>query len=202
MHTDNAPEAILALTEKNIRTARAIVADLDIEGAWRAIGAEVNLVGSLKTGLLGKHRDIDFHVYTPVVIPAESFRAMGRIAANPRIEHVEYGNLIHTEEECIEWHARYRDAAGEAWQLDIIHIRRGSAYDGFAERAAAGIAAALTPQTRDTILRLKYETPDGEKIMGIEYCLAVIRDGVTDYAGFTAWRKAHPIRDVVLWTPE
>ncbi len=202
MHRDNAAEAVLALTQKNISTARAIIADLDIEGAWRSIGAEVNLVGSLKIGLLGKHRDIDFHVYTPAVLPAESFRAMGRIAANPRIERIEYGNLIDTEEECIEWHAHYRDTRGETWQLDIIHIRRGSAYDGFAERAAEKIAAALTPQTRATILRLKYETPDNEKIMGIEYYLAVLRDGVTSYAEFTAWRAAHPLRDIVLWTPE
>ena len=63
------------------------------------------------------------------------------------------------------------------------------------------IAAVLTDQTRETILRLKYETPETEKIMGIEYYQAVLRDGVRTYAEFEAWRAANPVTGVLEWMP-
>lgn len=44
-------------------------------------------------------------------------------------------------------------------EMDMIHIRRGSAYDGFAERMASRIGAVLTEETRDAILRLNTKPP-------------------------------------------
>lgn len=52
-----------------------------------------------------------------------------------------------------------------------------------------------------TIENLKYETPETEKIIGVEYYQAVIRDGVRDYSGFKEWRKQHPVTGVVEWMP-
>ena len=59
----------------------------------------------------------------------------------------------------------------------------------------------LTDRTRETILRLKYETPEAEKIMGIEYYQAVLRDGVGTYTEFEAWRAAHPVTGILEWMP-
>lgn len=59
----------------------------------------------------------------------------------------------------------------------------------------------LTDRTRETILRLKYETPEAEKIMGIEYYQAVLRDGVGTYAEFEAWRAANPVTGILEWMP-
>ena len=42
---------------------------------------------------------------------------------------------------------------------------------------AERISAVLTDEMRLAILKLKYETPDTEKIMGVEYYQAVIQDG-------------------------
>ena len=126
---------------------------------------------------------------------------MSRLAALPSIRKIEYGNLLATEERCLEWHAWYEADNGEVWQLDMIHIERGSRYDGYFERQARRIAAALTDETRNTILRLKWETPEEEKIAGIEYYQAVIRDGVRDYDSFMKWRKEHPLTGVVEWMP-
>lgn len=86
-------------------------------------------------------------------------------------------------------------------EMDMIHIRRGSAYDGFAERMASRIGAVLTEETRDAILRLKYETPDTESIIGAEYYAAVLSGGVRDYAGLTAWREAHRGDSLIGWLP-
>ena len=194
-------ENILEIAAANQQRAREVIRDTGLEAAWRAAGAEPNLVGSLRTGLLMKHRDIDFHIYSPSLNIADSFAAMTRIAANPRIRRIEYGNLLDTSEECLEWHAWYADADDQLWQIDMIHMPQGSAYDGYFERVADRIAAVLTDQTRETILRLKYETPETEKIMGIEYYQAVLRDGVRTYAEFEAWRAANPVTGVLEWMP-
>lgn len=195
------PSDILALAESNQRKAHAIIAHLDIPGVWRSVGAEARLVGSLKMGLMMKHRDIDFHIYSAPLRIDDSFRAMARLAAHPEIRKIEYVNLTDTEEACIEWHATYEDDAHDLWQIDMIHILKGSRYDGYFERMAERITAALTPETKSTILRLKYETPDGEKIMGVEYYRAVLQGGVTDYAGLQAFRKSHPADGIVEWMP-
>ena len=85
---------ILEIAAANQQRAREVIRDIGLEAAWRAAGAEPNLVGSLRTGLLMKHRDIDFHIYSPSLNIADSFAAMTRIAANPRIRRIEYGNLL------------------------------------------------------------------------------------------------------------
>ncbi|MDE7090288.1 MAG: phosphoglycerate mutase family protein [Bacteroidales bacterium] len=192
---------ILALAEANQRKAMAIIERLDIPGLWQSVGAEARLVGSLKMGLLMKHRDIDFHIYSAPLRLEDSFQAMSRLTAHPEIRKIECINLMHTEEACIEWHATYEDADRDLWQIDLIHILKGSRYDGYFERMAERITARLTPATRQTILQLKYETPDEEKIMGVEYYRAVLEGGVSDYAGFQAYRAAHPVEGILEWMP-
>ena len=83
----------------------------------------------------------------------------------------------------------------------MIHIIEGSRFDGYFEEVADRIAAVLTEETRNAILRLKYETPDNEKIMGIEYYQAVIAGGVRTFDEFIQWRKENPIMGILEWKP-
>lgn len=192
---------ITDLARRNAARAHEIIDELDIVGAWRSIGAEASLVGSLRMGLLMKHRDIDFHIYSSPLVVADSFAAMARIAANPKVEEVTYRNLIDTDEHCMEWHAFYRDCDGCRWQLDMIHILRGSFYDGYFERMADRISEVMTDEMRETVLRLKFETPEDEKIMGVEYYRAVIEGGVRDMESLRGWIAANPSYGVVEWIP-
>lgn len=192
---------IFELAKRNQQKAWEIIEDTRIVRIWEGIGAKVNLVGSLRTGLLMKHRDIDFHIYTSPLDLSASFRAMAELAENTSIKKIEYTNLLHTAEACIEWHAWYKDMEGELWQMDMIHIQEGSRYDGYFERVAERISAVLTDEMRLAILKLKYETPDTEKIMGVEYYQAVIQDGVRSYPEFEEWRRLHPAVGVVEWVP-
>jgi hypothetical protein len=192
---------ILELAKRNQQKAWEIIEDTRIVRIWEGIGAKVNLVGSLRTGLLMKHRDIDFHIYTSPLDLSASFRVMAELAENMSIKKIEYTNLLHTAEACIEWHAWYKDMEGELWQMDMIHIQEGSRYDGYFERVAERISAVLTDEMRLAILKLKYETPDTEKIMGVEYYQAVIQDGVRSYPEFEEWRRLHPAVGVVEWMP-
>lgn len=197
MHTPN----IEAIAARNQEKARQIIRKLRIAELWKSIGAEVRPVGSLPSGLLMKHLDIDLHIYTPTIDPTADFGVMARLAADPAVLHIEYGNLLATEERCLEWHILYRDDEDETWQIDLIHIERGSRYDSYFEEVARRIAAALTDETRTAILRLKWETPDDEKIAGIEYYMAVLRDGVRTRTEFTRWRAEHPLTGVAEWMP-
>lgn len=192
---------ILDMAWQNQQEAWKVVENSGIIPAWKSIGAEVNMVGSLRTGLLMKHRDIDFHIYSSPLSLSDSFQAMARLAENPFIRKIECANLLHTVEECVEWHAWYQEPAGKLWQIDMIHIRKGSRYDGYFEKVADRIEALLTDETRQAILQLKYETPETEKIIGVEYYQAVIQDGIRNYADFSEWRKRHPVTGVVEWMP-
>jgi multisubunit Na+/H+ antiporter MnhE subunit len=69
---------ILEIAAANQQRAREVIRDTDLEAIWRSVGAEANLVGSLRTGLLMKHRDIDFHIYSSPLRVADSFAAMLR----------------------------------------------------------------------------------------------------------------------------
>ena len=194
------PADILPLAEAAQERAREVIRQSGVREAWEDIGAKVNLVGSMATGLLMKHRDIDFHIYTDTLEAGESLKAISRICASPNVTRLEYRNLAATEEACLEWHVWYR-LDGEEWQIDMIQILRGSHFDGYFEHVAERIKAVLTPESRRAILLLKYLTPEEEHVAGIEYYQAVIADGVRTYAQFAAWREVHPMTGISLWCP-
>ena len=189
------------IAAQNQEKAWNIIRKTNIINIWNNIGAEIHLVGSLKMGLLMKHRDIDFHIYSSPLKLSDSFQAIAKLAENESIKKIKYTNLLKTEDACIEWHAWYQDQDNELWQIDMIHIVKESRFDGYFEKMAEHISALLTKETRQTILQLKYDTPDTEKIMGVEYYQAVIRDGVKDYTEFKEWRKQHPLHGILEWIP-
>ncbi len=192
---------IIEIAQRNQQKAREIIKATNIISIWEGVGAKINLVGSLPTGLLMKHKDIDFHIYSSPLLLADSFRAMAALAENPSIKKIECTNLLHTVEACVEWHAWYQDEDDELWQMDMIHIQGGSRYDGYFEKVAERISQIMTDEMRETILRLKYETPEEEKIIGVEYYRAVIEGGVRSYAELEEWRRRHPVTGVVEWMP-
>lgn len=189
----------LHLAQANQQKAFDIIKQCQIIQAWQSIGAQINLIGSLKMGLLAKHRDIDFHIYTPTLNIAQSFAAIAQIAKNPKIVHIEYRNLLNEEDSCLEWHAWYRDE-GE-WQIDMIHIVQGSKYAGYFEKQAARILAVMSEQQRETILKLKFETPDEIKIAGIEIYQAVLEGGVRNFEELQQWRAKRTQNGIVEWIP-
>lgn len=194
-------ERLIEIAQTNQQRAHEIIQELNLIPLWASIDVEAHLVGSLRMGLLMKHLDIDLHLYSDPVSLADDFRIIARLAQNPHIKRIEYVNLLDTEEACLEWHLHYEDPLNQMWQIDMIHILKGSRYDGYFEQMADRIVAALTDETRHTILQLKYETPESEKIMGIEYYQAVLRDGVKNYAEFETWRRQHPVTGIVTWMP-
>ena len=167
----------------------------------------MNVVGSLRMGLLASHRDIDLHVYSKNITPELSFGIAAKIAGNPAVTELKCINGLHTDEHCIAWHVFYRDDDNEIstdpeiWQIDIIHIEEGTQYDGYFERMADRIECVMTPHQRELILKLKYETPTDRDFHGVEYYEAVIADGVTTMAELETWVSRHRNQPPYYWIP-
>ncbi len=189
------------ISAENSAEAEKIIEELQIRKTWQSIGAEVNLVGSLACGLLCKHLDIDFHVYSDIVNIEDSFKIVAKLAANSHIKKVSYLNFLDTDESCLQWQLIYETEQGKSWQIDIVHINKNSKYDGFFEKQAQCIKDALDEKTRKLILQLKYETPEDEHVMGIEYYQAVLEAQVQNYQEFAQWRQLHPVQGIVEWLP-
>ncbi len=208
---------LLEISERRRLEAWRVIRASGVVEAWESVGARVNLVGSVRTGLIIRNLDVDFHVYTDEPMLPRSEAAIARLGQNPGVRDVRFRNLLDTAEECLEWHATYNAADGSAWQLDMIHIRRGSAFDGAIERTTDAIVARLDPVTRlarvdpatradaatarEAILRIKHDAPDGVKTPGIEVCYAVLELGLRTYREFAAWKRANPTIDLLGWRP-
>ena len=149
--------------------AREVLAESGVAGILKDAGLRVNLIGSLKMGLLAAHRDIDMHVYSANVTTDFSFSVMAKVASNERVTEIKCINGLHTDERCVAWHVFYKASDGELWQFDIIHIEAGSQYDGFFERMASRICEVMTDEQRDTILKLKFDTSGMRDYHGVDY---------------------------------
>ena len=192
---------IFELAEHNQRTAWEVLEETGIILAWESIGATVNLVGSLKTGLLMKRRNIDIHIYSQTLDISESFSVIQNMAHKSIFKEILYKNLINIKEERIEWHVKYEDKEHNIWDLDMIHIKKGSKYDGASERVTDSIIKQLTPDIRQTILQVKYDLPSDVSIPGIEIYQAVFDGEVKSYAQLEEWRKNNPLRSSMDWLP-
>lgn len=191
---------ILELANRQQAKAWDVIHKSRVMEAWEDIGAAVNLVGSLKIGVLAKHRDIDFHIYTPELDVKQSFKAISTICSRPQVVKCEFANLSATEECCLEWHVWFLDDEDkETWQIDMIQIKRGSAFDGYFEKVAEDIKNAMKEEQRRTILKLKFETPDNVKISGIEYYKAVIQNGITTFDELQNWRSQQNFCGIIEW---
>lgn len=183
--------------------AHEVLVESGIRDIWERNGATVNLIGSVAMGLIINHRDIDLHVYSLGITEESSFAIAAQIVKIPGIVEITCINGLHTDEHCIAWHCKYVDKNGEEWKFDIIHIEKGTRYDGFFELMVERIKGQLAEDARETILRLKAMTPQDEKISGVEYYEAVLEHYITDFRSFTEWlayRRLHPRTD--YWLPK
>lgn len=178
-----------------------VLAESRIAEIWEQAGCRVSIVGSLRMGLLISHRDIDLHVYSSGITAGGSFAIMAKIADNPRVTEIRCINGLGTDEHCIAWHLYYKADDGEMWKFDIIHIEAGSRYDGYFERMADRIVAAMTDEHRDIILRLKSDAEEDCDIHGVEYYEAVIAYGIHSAESLRRWVADHRKKPPYYWIP-
>ena len=189
----------IQLSQKQTEKARMVISSLNLIEIWEKAGATINPVGSFRIGVLAKHRDIDFHIYTDSLDIGRSLAIIAELCRHKGIKKCTFANLAETDECCFEWHLYYEDDEAQTWQIDLIQIKKGSFYDGYFEKTAEKIIAAMTEEQRKTILRLKFETPDELKISGIEYYKAVIQDSVQTPEDLLRWRQTHRFDGIIEW---
>ena len=188
------------LSVTNQEKARTVLTKSGIARVWEQYGCRVNLIGSLRMGLLASHRDIDLHVYSKGITEESSFAITAQIAKLPDVSEIKCINGLHTEEHCIAWHIFYK-YEGEIWQFDVIHIEEGTEYDGYFERMADRIIEVMTPAQKETILLLKFNTPSDKDYHGVEYYEAVIADGIDNMTDFEKWVIEHRKKPLYYWIP-
>ena len=188
---------LIVRAECAAEAAHALLRATRLRERWEACGAEVCLVGSLATGLLLRHLDIDLHVYTLTLNPADGFAIAAALAPS----RLEFRDLSDTPERCLEWHLWLRDAAAREWQFDFIQMPPDSPYKGYFESSAERIRAALTPETRRAVLALKDTVPPDAHVPGILLCMAVLRDGIRTPAALRDWLRDHPLDGILDWCP-
>jgi len=187
---------------KNLEKAFEIAQELQIEKVWKNFNSTCNLVGSVKTGLLMNHLDIDFHVYSDEFSIEKSFSAISQICQNPKIKEVLYKNLLEAEDMCLEWHLSYEETPERIWTIDIIHIKNESPYAGVIERVTEKINLALTEKLRQTILKIKWiGEQQKEKYLGIDIYQAVIGEGIETFEDFKMWKQNKKDVGISLWEP-
>lgn len=168
---------------------------------WESIGAKIRCVGSFRTGLMMKDRDIDLHIYTETLDLPQSLKAINALMNSPRTRKLTYINGADSDEHCLEWHLQMTDDVGSLWTVDLIQIAAGSRLDGFFEDTAEAITGALTPESRKKILELKAAEPTGSNICGVEFCKAVLSGGVTTWDEFQQWRRSDSPEELFSWRP-
>lgn len=202
-------EEYLAVAERNLRRAQEIIAELGVEEAWKSVGGTANLVGSVRTELLMSNLDIDFHVYSGesrgTSVEAQlrdGFAAMAKIASRKGVRRIECYNFLGEEDRSFDWHIFYADEDERTWKIDIIHIMNDSVYKGKFERVAEKISAALTPEFRKSILKIKWDGMErGVQVVGIEVYKAVIEDGVRTFDEFQEWKTEEACGGILQWEP-
>ena len=193
-------QEVFDLAFVNQERARGVLVGSGIADVWERNGCRVNLVGSLRMGLLASHRDIDLHVYSKGITEEGSFAIAAQVARLPGVTEIRCINGLHTDEHCVAWHIFYR-CDDEVWQFDVIHIEEGTEYDGFFERMADRIVEVMTPAQKDTILRLKFETLSDKDYHGVEFYEAVIADGISNMVEFEEWITDHRKKPMYYWIP-
>ena len=179
-----------------------VIENTNVINIWKSIGAKINLVGSLKTGLLMDNLDIDFHIYTESFSISDSFKAISLLAENNQIKRIEYVNLLNEDDMCLEWHAFHEDEQNDIWQIDMIHILMESPYVGVFEEVAERVLNALTPEYKERILNIKNTLFNlNKKVLGIKVCMAVIEGQVKTYPEFIEYESHNKNNGIILWKP-
>ena len=81
-------QEVFDLAFVNQERARGVLVSSGIADVWERNGCRVNLVGSLRMGLLASHRDIDLHVYSKGITEEGSFAIAAQVARLPGVTEI------------------------------------------------------------------------------------------------------------------
>lgn len=191
---------VIVAAEQRQRAAEAILGELDLIGRWSAVGRPV-VVGATSYGLMVAP-DLDLEIFCDAEPTAEAgFAVLAACAAYPGTIRAAYSNHLDGPDEGIYWKLGFRHQ-GEEWKVDMWALRHD--HPGpLSSSLVEPMRAALTPESRRTILTIKQELaarPD-RRCGSIHVYRAVLADGVATFDQFETWRADHDTESLTDWRP-
>jgi len=180
--------------------AEHILRELDLVNRWNRFGT-CHLVGAVAYRLVVA-RDIDLEIFCPEPKIEDGFEILRACALHPKVTRTRFWNALGPPHHGLYWQVRY-DHQGEEWKIDMWSMA-----DSYSEpcgtRLTEAMNRALTPASRETILRLKEavfanQTPD---CPSIQVYRAVLEFGVQTPDELKEWLARNPLTGVVTdWKP-
>lgn len=182
-----------------MRAAEQVLDELDLLARWKPFSEPV-VVGSAALDLVVRP-DIDIEFMVDELSIRDGFDVITACAELPKVRSVRFNDARDKPEQGLYWKLSYELTPTETWTLDLWMFRRD--HPGpLASSMVEPIRAALTPETRDTILAIKEAAVErGERAWGHWLYRAVINDGVRTYAEFLDWFGDRDLWAREAWTP-
>jgi hypothetical protein len=182
-----------------MRAAQQVLDELDLLARWSPFSEPV-VVGSAALDLVVRP-DIDVEFLVDELSIRDGFAVASAIAELPKVRSIRYNDARDKPEHGLYWKVLYELTPAETWTLDLWMFRRDH-LGPLASSMVEPIRAALTPETRDTILAIKEAAAErGERAWGHWLYRAVINEGVRTYAEFLDWFGDRDIWAREAWTP-
>jgi hypothetical protein len=191
---------VLEESRQRAGQAHEILARLQLFNRWRAFGTPV-LVGAVAYGLTMAH-DIDIEIYCDRPRVEDGFVVLRECAVIENVWKARFGNYLLEKDEGLYWRLDYRTGDGVDWKIDMWLLRRD--HPGpCAAQLVEPLRAALTPETRRTILELKslIQTGSIPRCPSIDVYRAVIDGGIRSSTELSDWLESHPRDYLTYWKP-
>lgn len=191
---------ILERSEQQLRTAKEILAQLQLFERWQVFGTPV-LVGAVAYGL-AMAPDIDIEIYCDIPRIEDGFTVLQDCAMHPNVRKARFGNYLDKIDEGLYWRLIYRINEGIDWKIDMWSLRRD--HPGpCAAQLAEPLRRILTPETRRIVLELKALMQDGSVPChpSIDTYRAVIDGHVQTSVQLEDWLKQLPRDFLTFWKP-
>ncbi len=151
-------DLLLALHQDELHSeGERVLEDLQVVPLLSALGS-VRFVGSFALGLM-VWRDIDITVFCDDYDPERCFEALRPLVRHPRVKKLRWDNErgpLHATDwlpNGYYWGVRYWTDEHIEWKLDIWLLPRDA--ESTKRKEFEAFQAALTPETRRAILRIK-----------------------------------------------
>lgn len=193
-------EDLLARAAARRRTALQILSDLSLVKRWAPYGRAV-LVGAVAYGLVVSP-DIDLEVYCPELRIEHGFAVLEACALHARVTHARFANHLRDRDRALYWQLRYQHEDKSVWTIDMWSAAADYALPR-AEHLVEPLRAALCPETRAAILRLKeHRTHDAAlECPSIDLYRAVLDDGVRTVEELRRWLDENWTGELTDWVP-
>ena len=192
---------IISRAENRQQIAEHILCELDLVNQWNRFGM-CNVVGAVAYHLVVAP-DIDMEIFCSNLKIEDGFEIIRACALHPKVTKTRFWNALGPPHFGLYWQIRY-NYEGEEWKIDMWSMA-----DSYSEPCGTHLTepmiAALTPDSRQTILSLK-EIVLKENTLdcpSIQIYRAVLDDYIRDFDELKAWLPENSLPGVVTdWKPQ